>query len=143
MVHIHGDAGEILRKVPLAEIQGRFWALRSAFAGVDCATSTLVHGLRLEIGERPQNLTTEALQRMIRSRALAIGHPGVGRVEMRPDGTLLVDISTTWGQLVAQEMAHQVGQLAGEVTRVIFRSPSGEAVYEAHERGPEMRGTTQ
>lgn len=130
LVHIHGDAGEVIKRVPLTEIHGRFWALRSAFAGVDCASSAVVHGLRVELPEGiTLHLTPESLRRMVQITAMAADQPDVERVEMLADGTFVVGVGAEWAKPIAQATAEGIGRIAGEVVQVVFRSPKGNATY--------------
>jgi hypothetical protein len=132
IVHMHGDAGEVIKTVSVAEVEGRFWALRSAFAGVDCASSAVIHGLRVGLPEGIElHLTPESLRRMVQINAMANDQPQVREVEMLSDGTFVVEVDGEWTEPIARATAEGVGRIATEVAQVLFRSPAGDAAFRA------------
>jgi hypothetical protein len=53
--HVLGEGGEVTQRVSVAEVRGRFAALRSAFAGVDCATRSSFTGSASRFQQEPSS----------------------------------------------------------------------------------------
>jgi hypothetical protein len=131
LIHIHGDAGEVMRKVTVDEIRGRYAALRSAFAGVDCASTVVVHGLDIGFPEGAgMHLSATSLERIVRVGAMAKDQPNVTAAAMEGD-TFLITVEDAWDADVAEKTSEALGRLASELQAVVFRSPAGDARYPA------------
>lgn len=131
LIHIHGDSGEVIQKVAVDEVRGRFAALRSAFAGVDCASTIFLHGLDLEFPEGVElRLTATSLERVVRMEAMARDQPTVMGSAMEGD-TFRIQVEGAWDAGVARRMSEAVGRLSSELRTIVFPSPDGDAHYPA------------
>ena len=129
LIDILGDCGEATQRVPVAEVRGRFAALRSAFAGVDCATTVLLHAIGLEVPEGVElRLTPTSLERIVRIEAMAHEQPTVVRGNMEGD-TFIIEVEDVWADEIARRTSEGLGRLVSELQGVVFRSPERDARY--------------
>lgn len=139
MLNIYGDTGQTESKVAPDEIRGRYAVLRSAFAGVDCATSSFNHGIRLELPEGTRlTLTPDMFQRFAEITSTVSNQPNVQHTKIDTvSGTLLVEVDAEWDAEIAQRMSDGFHRLAPEIRRVVLRDHRGETRYDAQAEIPE------